>query len=293
MSRPWWMPKPYQNRRGVIPKPLYGSPRRIKEDLLPKVENLVIGGAIPKPLWLDAARANPPPPKIAGRKPEKFEWREEDRLRRVWQRRNPEAASTFPKVLFLDESSLPPGTQTEHPADEFISKQMELMRRGLSEEEAYRRVQQHMDQQRRVAADDVASARAQASALGASPAEGPGSGDTEQSGASAPTPRGFAEQLLRRFAEEARDGNQPYPTHWFNADGSWRGIGDPASEISARTMRALNRTGRSTGLFQSVTFRSDDDAAKAAFRAEAEADAALAEADDDDDGQDAPPEKER
>ena len=209
--RPWWLPKPYQNRRGVIPVPLFGNPRKNKIPLIPKVQNLVQGAVIPKPLWLDAALAHPPPPPVpkGSKKPQKFQWREEDLLRRTWQRRNPEAASTFAKVLFLDESSLPSGTPTEHPADEFVRKQMALMRRGMTEEEAYRRVQHQVEQKRRVGADDVAAARAQASAFGATPFEAPssgaeggggGGGGGGSAGSKAPAPRGFAEQLLRRFA---------------------------------------------------------------------------------------------
>ena len=150
---------------------------------------------------------------------------------------------------------------------------MALMRRGLSEDEAYRRVQHEIEQKRRVAAEEVAAARAQASAFGATPFEGSSTGSKDGGGAAVPKARGFAETLLRRFAEEAREGNQPYPAHWFNADGSWRGIGDPKTELSTRTVRAINRVGRSSGL-EPVTCRNDEDAQAAAAQAEAESMAA-------------------
>ena len=94
-------------------------------------------------------------------KPVRFEWRQEDLLRRKWQQRNPQEAATHAKVLFLDETQLPEGTQVDHPADEFVRKQMMLMRHGLSEVEAYRRVKQQMDQKKK-AMDDVSAARAAA-----------------------------------------------------------------------------------------------------------------------------------
>ena len=50
------------------------------------------------------------------------------------------------------------------------------------------------------------------------------------------------QQLLRRFAEEARDQGLPYPKHWFDADGSWLGIGfnQFRDQLPGKTRRALN-----------------------------------------------------
>ena len=273
--RAYWLPKPRANQKGVVPKPLL-SPRQIKVPLLPRVERLVNAGVVPRPPWLDVAIAHPPRSEdkmIDGKKPARLEWREEDLLRRTWQRRNPEAATLHAKVLFLDEAMLPAGTKTQHPADEFVRRQMALMRRGLSEEEAYRRVQQHLEGKRRATGGDVADARARASALGASPAEGPGSAAEggDESG-SIPTPRGFAEQLLRRFAEEAREAGEPYPQHWFDGGGGWRGIGDAKRDLTSRTMRAINRTGRSTGLLETLTMK---EMMETASKGEAEAEAAM------------------
>ena len=232
--RKWWMNKPFRNTMGVVPKPHLSS-RTVRTDLVPRVEQLVAGGAIPKPVWLDAVLAHPPPlaHRFSGERPVRFEWREEDRLRRIWQRRNPEA-SMHPKVLFLDESRLP-ASAIEHPADAFVKKQQALMRRGLSEEEAYRRVAGEQEERRRVADAEVAAAREQARALGASPAGGGG-------GAPAPDGDGLAARLLRRFAEEARDSGQPYPRHWYHDDGSWRGIGLD-DNVDQRTKRAIERQG--------------------------------------------------
>lgn len=230
-NRKKWMLKPFRNWPGIVPKPLM-SQRRVKIGLLPRVQRLVAGGAIPKPLWLDAVLAHPPPFEhlMSGEPPRKLEWREDDRLRRIWQRRNPEA-SMHPKVLFLDESQLPPSA-IEHPADVFVKRQQALMRRGLSEDEAYRRVLEEDEDAKRVDDAEVAAAQAKARAMGASPA----------AGGMSPPKVTLAEQLLRRFAEEARDSSQPYPRHWFNADGTWRGIGESAS-IDSKTTRALGRAG--------------------------------------------------
>ena len=238
-SRPKWFPKPIRNTAGLVPKPITTG-RKIKTELVPRVDNLIKGGVIPKPLWYDAVLAHPPTleHKMAGPRPKRFEWREEDRLRRVWQRRNPEA-SMFPKVLFLDETQLPPGTQTTHPADVFVRKQLAMMRKhNLSEEEAYRRVLMQQQQKEKIADEEVQAAREQAKALGASPAV---------DGAQKFLREGFAARLLRRFAEEARDSKQPFPKHWF-ADGpdgergmgEWRGLAQP--ELESKTVKAFERT---------------------------------------------------
>lgn len=229
-NRKPWMMKPFRNWMGVVPKPLRSS-RKFSLELVPRVERLVAGGAMAKPLWLDAVLAHPPPltHKFSGERPVRFEWREEDRLRRVWQRRNPEA-SMHPKVLFLDETQLPKGAAVEHPADTFVREQLKHIRRGKSEEEAYRLVYAQQEERRRFDDAEVAAARETARTVGAVPAVG----------AAAPDGDSLAARLLRRFAEESRDSGQPYPKHWFNADGSWRGIGvDDA--LSARTTRALSR----------------------------------------------------
>lgn len=251
-SRKWFQPKPERNRMGVVPT-VIETGRHIKVDLIPRVERLVQGGIIPKPVWLDAARAHPPPLHHKWSdpvKPTRFEWREEDRLRRTWQRRNP-AASMHPKVLFLDETQLPPGTKTEHPADEFVRKQLKLMRvQGLSEEEAYRRVAQAAQEEAQFEDEEVAAARKAAANLGLTPAvpdqSSSSSSSSPAASAAKPGEEGisgeelFSVRLLRRFAEEARDAGDSYPKHWFNADGSWRGIGQPVeSALDRRTTRQL------------------------------------------------------
>ena len=221
-----WMQKPCRNWMGIVPKPLR-TPRRNHLELLPRVERLVAGGAIPKPVWFEAVMAHPPPlqNKFRGDRPIRLEWREEDRLRRIWQRRNPEA-SMHPKVLFLDEMHMPDGV-AEHPADEFIKRQQTLMRRGLSEEESYRRTAREHEERRRLSKHEASDAHRTARSIGASPRE---TADSD----------GLAARLLRRFAEESRDSKMPYPRHWFREDGTWRGIG-AQDTVNNRTLRALER----------------------------------------------------
>jgi len=283
-KRKAFMSKPVNNMRGLIPRPIITG-RRIRTELVPRVANLIAGGVMAKPLWFDAVLAHPPPldQRVSGPRPQRFEWRDEDRLRRTWQNRHPEA-SMHPKVLFLDESQLPAGTPVDHPADNFVRQQMKLMRKGLSEEEAYRRVQQQQQQDGRGDADEVAAARDAARALGATPAEGAAGG-----GGRASRPEGFAARLLRRFAEEAREGGQPYPKHWFleqdgaAGKGPWRGTGAP-EEIDKRTAKALENTARAQSpgavdrMMAGMQIRDARDAQAAA--AEAEAEAAEAEAAD-------------
>ena len=241
VKRKPWMEKPFRNWQGKIPMPLGGSPRHVKVDLVPRVMNLVAGGVIAKPVWLDAVMAHPPPVNTGGQRPVRLEWREDDRLRRIWQRRNPEA-SMHPKVLFLDESRVP-AEAIEHPANIFIRKQQKLMRRGLSEEEAYRRVAAEHEEQRVAQDSEVESARERAQALGAQPA--------------VQAPReGLAVRLLRRFAEEARESGQPYPRHWFSKDGNgpWAGIG-AVQELDGRTRSRVEKSAQ--GL-QDITALLDD-----------------------------------
>jgi hypothetical protein len=238
-NKKWWHRKPQRNWPGMVPKVLLTG-RRVQTPLLTRVQSLVKGNIIERPVWLDAALAHPPSMLhlLKGEKPTKLAWREEDRLRRIWQRRNP-SASMHPKVLFVDESQLP-ADAVEHPADAFINKQMELMRTGFSEDEAYRRVALELKQKRKLREGEAEAARADARGLGATPAAG-GGGSKERGG--------FAEQLLRRFAEEARSSGQPYPRHWFadGGKGSWRGIGaevagrSVAEQLGRTTERALER----------------------------------------------------
>ena len=80
---------------------------------------------------------------------------------------------------------------------------------------------------------EAETARQQAEAMGA------GSADSKPAG---PVRTLMQQQLLRRFAEEARDQGLPYPKHWFDADGSWLGIGFDKfrDQLPGKTRRALN-----------------------------------------------------
>ena len=112
-------------------------------------------------------------------------------------------------------SSLVPGplqdwspAEGEVLADAFIKEQQKLMRRGVPEEEAYRRVKQQQAEKRRVDDAEATLAQQQAQSLGLSPAARSAatasSADTAAPGER--TREGFAARLLRRFAEEARAG---------------------------------------------------------------------------------------
>lgn len=208
------MPQPLWKR--LVPLPLVRN-RVVKTKMLDRVSQLVKGGVIPKPLWYEAMLAHPPPPKMQAEKPKRIEF-PEDRLRRVWLRRNPEA-TMHPKALFVEEAALP-GSHHEHPADAFVKRQMALMRKGLSEEEAYREVLLQ-DKQATSASPEAADARSAAMAFGATP-----------SGGGVPN-----DELLRKFAEEARAARMPYPEHWFAADGSWVGIRTKSAEPASPRQR--------------------------------------------------------
>ena len=130
--------QPIRNRLPAYPS-IIETGRKVKLPMFTRVTNLVKGGVIPKPLWYDAMRAHMPPLKLQkDAKPMRLEW-EEDRLRKVWLKRNP-SGTMEPKALFIDPSH--PEANHEHPADAFVNQQIKYMRKGYTEEEAYRLVLQ-------------------------------------------------------------------------------------------------------------------------------------------------------
>jgi len=229
--------KPIGNR---LPMPrVIVSGREVKVSFMERVNSLMRGSIIPKPIWYDAIMAHPPPMKLKGEKPVRLQW-EEDKLRRTWLRRNP-AATQFPKSLFLDPAH--PMANREHPADTFVKQQIAHMRRGDTEEQAYRRVLQKQREQQehdgRVRDAEVEEAKQHAAALGAIPAAV--AEPLRYSGTEGPST--VAQQLLRRFAEEAKEAGQPYPKHWFDANGAWVGIGKTQETgLQGSTLKALSKT---------------------------------------------------
>jgi len=188
------------------------SSRKVKLPLMERVERLLRGKVIPTPLWYDAMKAHPPAERYTRTsKPRMMEF-PEDRLKRVWLRRNP-AATLHPKVLFQEESSFSP-SELEHPADGFVRRQMELMRKGMGEEEAYRKVLEEQKQET-VGSPEAIDAMRAARSFGATQG-----GET----AEASSGGGVKQALLREFAEDARAAGLPYPTHWFDKEGNWIGI---------------------------------------------------------------------
>ena len=235
--------------------------RKVRMKLMERVGRLVKGGVIPRPVWYDAALAHPPPLKLRGDKPHELTF-PSDELRRTWLRRNP-AATMHPKALFLEDESLT-AADRDHPADVFVERQEALMKAGMAEEDAYRAVAAEQQREARVRALEEQGEREDAQPAGA-PSEPPTArvrrharphpaADRPRSlarrGARASPPARarqagarLEQQLLRRFAEEAREQGLPYPAHWFDAAGEWRGIGGPAGleQLEARTRRSLRK----------------------------------------------------
>lgn len=138
--------------------------RKIKLSLLERVEPLLKGQVITTPLWYDAMKAHPPLPKSGWtKKPRLLEF-PEDKLKRVWLRRNP-WATMHAKSLFHEEEGL---HASQHPADAFVKRQMELMRKGMDEDDAYRQTVKQQEQQT-VASPEATEALAAARAFGATP----------------------------------------------------------------------------------------------------------------------------
>ena len=212
-----------------MPKCLDTS-RVVKRSLMERVGMLVKGNVVPRPIWYDVALCHPPPSKIRLKKPKPLSF-PEDELRRTWLRRNP-AATMHPKALFLEDDAVPLPYRT-HPADTFVDRQMELIQTGMGEEEAYKATEAEQKRSEQVASLEAETARQQAEAMGA------GSADSKPAGHVRTL---MQQQLLRRFAEEARDQGLPYPKHWFDADGSWLGIGfnQFRDQLPGKTRRALN-----------------------------------------------------
>ena len=90
----------YSRTINLIPKSV-SSARKIKLSLLERVEPLLKGQVIATPLWYEAMKAHPPLPKTTWTKKPRLLQFPEDRLKRVWLRRNP-WATMHPKVLFHD-----------------------------------------------------------------------------------------------------------------------------------------------------------------------------------------------
>ena len=210
--------------------------RKIKLSLLERVEPLLKGQVITTPLWYDAMKAHPPLPKSGWtKKPRLLEF-PEDKLKRVWLRRNP-GATMHAKSLFHEEEGL---HASQHPADAFVKRQMELMRKGMDEDDAYRQTVKQQEQQT-VASPEATEALAAARAFGATP----GNEAAGETGEAAATSSGsgsgsglLKQALLRKFAEEAREAKLPYPSHWFDKNGNWTGIPTTPSPSAASRRRS-------------------------------------------------------
>jgi len=220
------------------------SGRKVRTVLMERVERLVRGNVIPKPVWYDVALAHPPPLKFKEPKPRKLTF-PEDELRRTWLRRNPGTASMHPKALFIEDDLLP-SSYRQYPGDVFVDRQMELMRGGATKDEAYLAAHEELEQNKRIRELEAETARQQAAALGAEPA-------TAERTAKAMRPM-LQQQLLRRFAEEARDQGLPYPRHWFDASGKWKGVGvdKMRDELLPITRKSLDRPGIDSDLVRTV-----------------------------------------
>ena len=222
----------------LIPKSVSNA-RKIKLSLLERVEPLLKGQVITTPLWYDAMKAHPPLPKTGWtKKPRLLEF-PEDKLKRVWLRRNP-WATMHAKSLFHEEEGMH-ASQRDHPADAFVKRQMELMRKGVDEDDAYRQAAKQQEQQT-VASPEATDALAAARAFGATPG-GDATGETgEAAAASSGSSSGggglVKQALLRKFAEEAREAKLPYPSHWFDKDGNWTGIPTTTAASAAGRRRS-------------------------------------------------------
>jgi len=182
----------HQPLRNRVPLPkLSSNSRVVNVSMMERVTSLVKGGVMHKPLWYDAMLAHPPPKKAKAPRPMRLEW-EDDRLRRLYLARNP-AATLQPKALFLDPRR--PEADMEHEADAFVRHQKALMRKGATEEEAYRTVRrQQQEAAARAREEEERVAQQQAAEIGA-----------RRGGGGGKVPYSVTQQLFRRLAEEARE----------------------------------------------------------------------------------------
>jgi len=244
--------------------------------MIARVNMLVKGGVMHKPLWYDAMMAHPPPLQVRGPRPMRLQF-DDDNLRRVYLRRNP-SATLKPKALFLDPER--PEAAHEHEADVFVRQQKVYIRAGHTEEEAYRLALQKQREAAELAerarAPEVEAAQQSAAAAGAT-AAGAMAGTTQAAGGwEANQPSAVAQMLLRRFAEEARDAGQPYPKHWF-ADrgmGQWVGIAATQAhmELEGSTQKVLRRTEADVGTVSAILGETSLDSADATDKGEPRAD---------------------
>ena len=94
----------YSRTINLIPKSV-SSARKIKLSLLERVEPLLKGQVIATPLWYEAMKAHPPPPKTTWTKKPRLLQFPEDRLKRVWLR---DYADRLPKDFGYDGPEQPP-----------------------------------------------------------------------------------------------------------------------------------------------------------------------------------------
>ncbi|KAF0852892.1 mitochondrial ribosomal protein S23 (mS23) [Andalucia godoyi] len=127
-----------------------------------KVRHLLKSRTIAKPSWFDAVSTVPPPIVVRENrgKPQRIEF-PEDRLLAKYYSRNPRAK--------LEALRLYGGGFHESTAFQFVKRQSELIRSGLSEEDAYNQVNVETNEARRKREFEADLATRQAVEMGARP----------------------------------------------------------------------------------------------------------------------------
>eukprot|EP00002_Diphylleia_rotans_P028869 TRINITY_DN5837_c0_g1_i2.p1 TRINITY_DN5837_c0_g1~~TRINITY_DN5837_c0_g1_i2.p1 ORF type:complete len:182 (-),score=45.27 TRINITY_DN5837_c0_g1_i2:259-804(-) len=121
---------------------------------------LLQAGIVSKPSWFDALTLVPPPPKATrpGGKIPLIVY-EEDKLRQKFFQRNPHMVAREVQLHRFDYS----------PSEEFVKQQMDLIKKGMNEKEAYRVVKEKFDADSTRMAYERVAAEKQALEFGAVP----------------------------------------------------------------------------------------------------------------------------
>lgn len=104
--------------------------RRWNWDLIGEIRMWSRAEVLDPPVWLFAAQLNPPYPMVQVPRPGIITF-PEDRLRKKWMARHPDASEIRWKSKYVGEH-----IYWQHPATSFVERQLIEMRRGHSEEEA-------------------------------------------------------------------------------------------------------------------------------------------------------------
>jgi hypothetical protein len=118
--------------------------RRMNWNIIDEVRRDIRGQLVQVPYWVQVLTFCPPPQILLADRPGQIVY-PEDSLRRKWMARHPEAAKIRWKSKYVGQHHY-----WQHPATNFVERQLRLMRKGYEEDEAYEIVEEEDRQAQRL-----------------------------------------------------------------------------------------------------------------------------------------------